>query len=109
MLQVLAATATASFAENLNYRSPSHHHPGLGVSIRKVAARNEPSTTWELAKLNFAHRVASSDPYDKSVILWIRAAPSADNDKSDITIFGYFHSTATRQTNMWMLAKLPSV
>jgi alkaline phosphatase D len=96
MLQVLAATATASFAENLNYRSPSYHHAGLGVSIRKVAARNEPSATWEPAKPNFAHGVASGDPYDKPVILWTRAAPSADNDKSDITFSGCFHSTATR-------------
>jgi alkaline phosphatase D len=64
MLQVLAATATASFAENLNYRSPSyHHHPGLGVSIRKVAARNKPSAMLELATLSFAHGDASGDPY----------------------------------------------
>lgn len=85
----LAATATASFASNLNYRSPSHHHPGLGVSIRKVASRNEPSATWDPAKLNFTHGVASGDPYDTSVILWTRAAPSADNEKSNITVSGY--------------------
>ncbi|KAE9375298.1 hypothetical protein N431DRAFT_402686 [Stipitochalara longipes BDJ] len=94
MLQVLAAlslaaSATASFASNLNYRSPSHHHPGLGVSIRKVAARNEPSAAWDPNKLNFTHGVASGDPYDTSVILWTRAAPSADNDKSNITVSGY--------------------
>ncbi|PMD44910.1 hypothetical protein L207DRAFT_551834 [Hyaloscypha variabilis F] len=94
MLQILtilslATSATASFASNLNYRSPSHHHPGLGVSIRKVAARNEPAAAWDPAKLNFTHGVASGDPYDTSVILWTRAAPSAENDKSNITVSGY--------------------
>jgi alkaline phosphatase D len=68
MLQVLAAPATASFAENLNYRSPSyHHHPGLGVSIRKVAARNKPSAMLELATLSFAHGDASGDPYSEGL------------------------------------------
>jgi alkaline phosphatase D len=94
MLQILtilslATSATASFASNLNYRSPSHHHPGLGVSICKVAARNEPAAAWDPAKPNFTHGVASGDPYDTSVILWTRAAPSAENDKSNITVSGY--------------------
>lgn len=84
----LAATATASFVSNLNYRSPSHFHPGLGVSIRKVAARNTPGAAWNSSQLNFTHGVASGDPYSTSVILWTRAAPSADNDKSNITVSG---------------------
>jgi alkaline phosphatase D len=64
MLQVLAATATASFAENLNYRSPSyhHHHPGLGVSIRKVAARNKPSAMLELATSRLTGGVHQTTP-----------------------------------------------
>ncbi|KAK0108408.1 hypothetical protein ONS95_003216 [Cadophora gregata] len=89
-LVLLAAAASASFVSNLNYRSPSHFHPGLGVSIRKVAARNTPSAAWNSSQLNFTHGVASGDPYDTSVVLWTRAAPIAsDNDKSNITVSGY--------------------
>jgi len=94
----LAATAAASFASNLNYRSPSHFHPALGVSIRKVAARNTPSAAWNSSQLNFTHGVASGDPYDTSVILWTRAAPTPDDDKNNITVSGfvplYSHETA---------------
>jgi alkaline phosphatase D len=94
----LASVGTASFAGNLNYRSPSHHHPALGVSIRKVAARNEPGTAWSASQLNFTHGVASGDPYDTSVILWTRAAPSMDDDASNVTVSGYVplysHETA---------------
>jgi alkaline phosphatase D len=93
----LATTATASFVVNLNYRSPSHFHPGLGVSIRKVAARNTPDSAWNSSQLNFTHGVASGDPYDTSVILWTRAAPSMDDDRSNITVSGnvplYSHET----------------
>ena len=36
-LLCLASTALASsYAGNLNYRSPSHNHPSLGISIHKV-------------------------------------------------------------------------
>lgn len=103
MLQVLgllafAAAASASYAENLNYRSPSLHHPALGLSVRKIAARHDASDAWDPSKLNFTHGVASGDPYDSSVILWTRAAPSSDNDKSNVTVSGYVplydHSTA---------------
>ncbi|KAH7350938.1 phosphodiesterase/alkaline phosphatase D precursor [Rhexocercosporidium sp. MPI-PUGE-AT-0058] len=89
-LVLLATAASASFVSNLNYRSPSHFHPGLGVSIRKVAARNTPSAAWNSSQLNFTHGVASGDPYDTSVILWTRAAPIlSDNDKSNIAVTGY--------------------
>lgn len=94
----LVSSSTASFASNLNYRSPSHHHPSLGVSIRKVAARNAPGQAWDSSQLNFTHGVASGDPYDTSVILWTRAAPYSDNDKSNVTVEGYVplysHETA---------------
>jgi alkaline phosphatase D len=94
----LASISAASFASNINYRSPSHHHPALGVSIRKVAARNEPSSAWQASQLNFTHGVASGDPYDNSVILWTRAAPSMDDDASNVTVSGYVplysHETA---------------
>ncbi|KAE8445639.1 hypothetical protein EG329_012936 [Mollisiaceae sp. DMI_Dod_QoI] len=93
----LATIATASFVTNHNYRSPSHFHPGLGVSLRKVAARNNPSAAWNSSQLYFTHGVASGDPYDNSVILWTRAAPSLDDDKSNITVSGnvplYSHET----------------
>ncbi|CZS96096.1 related to alkaline alkaline phosphatase/phosphodiesterase PhoD [Rhynchosporium agropyri] len=97
-LFLLATATTASFVSNLNYRSPSHHHPSLGVSIRKVAARNTPSAAWKPSQLNFTHGVASGDPYDTSVILWTRAAPiGSDNDNSNITVSGlvplYSHET----------------
>ncbi len=85
----LAVAASASFVSNPNSRSPSHFHPSLGVSIRKVAARNTPSAAWNPSQLNFTHGVASGDPYDASVILWTRAAPNSDNDKSNITVPGY--------------------
>jgi alkaline phosphatase D len=87
----LASAVAASYAGNLNYRSPSHVHPALGVSIRKVAARNAyPATVWDPAKLKFTHGVASGDPYDDSVILWTRVAPiGEDNSASELTVTGY--------------------
>lgn len=93
----LATAAAASYADNLNFRSPSHHHPGLGVSIRKVVARHEFTTPQDASKLNFTHGVASGDPYPNSVILWTRIAPSSDNDRSNATVSGtsplYNHDT----------------
>lgn len=98
-LVTLAAVASASYSDNLNYRSPSHHHPALGLSVRKIAARHDATVSWDPSKLNFTHGVASGDPYDTSVILWTRAAPTSDNDKSNVTVSGYVplydHSTAS--------------
>ncbi|KAJ0361974.1 hypothetical protein COL154_006485 [Colletotrichum chrysophilum] len=84
----LIAAATATYAGNLNYESPSLHHPFLGISIRKVAGRSEGSTPWTPEQLNFTHGVASGDPYDDSVILWTRVAPTMENDHSNVTIEG---------------------
>ncbi|KAI0136749.1 PhoD-like phosphatase [Xylariales sp. AK1849] len=84
-----AATALAAFTGNLNYFSPSLHHPSLGVSISKVAKRTFASPPFDPAKLNFTHGVASGDPYEDSVILWTRIAPSSDNNKSNITVSGF--------------------
>ncbi|TDZ15316.1 Alkaline phosphatase D [Colletotrichum orbiculare MAFF 240422] len=93
----LAGAASAAFTSNLNYLSPSKHHASLGISINKVAKRTFASSPWDPAKLNFTHGVASGDPYDDSVILWTRAAPTSDNDKSNVTVSGYVplydHST----------------
>lgn len=83
-----AGVVSASWAKNINYRSPSEHHPSLGISIHKVVKRNQPQSSWDPAKLNFTHGVASGDPYPNSVILWTRVAPTMDNDKSNITVSG---------------------
>lgn len=87
LLALSAATATASYAGNLNYRSPSLHHPSLGISVPKVAKRNDPSAEFTADKLNFTHGVASGDPYAHSVILWTRCSPQFDdvNDNSTVT------------------------
>ncbi|OIW25400.1 PhoD-like phosphatase [Coniochaeta ligniaria NRRL 30616] len=85
----LAGGALASFTGNINYFSPSLHHPELGVSIRKVAARTYAKSPWDPKALNFTHGVASGDPYEDSVILWTRIAPSSDNDKSNVTVSGH--------------------
>ncbi|KAL8718576.1 MAG: hypothetical protein Q9225_004306 [Loekoesia sp. 1 TL-2023] len=81
--------AAASYANNLNYRSPSHNHPGLGLSIHKVNKRNAGSAPYPASQLNFTHGVASGDPYPNSVILWTRCAPASDNVKSNTTVSGY--------------------
>jgi alkaline phosphatase D len=87
----------ASWAKNLNYRSPSEHHPGLGIAIHKVVKRSDPAQAWDASQLNFTHGVASGDPYPDSVILWTRAAPTSDNDRSNVTVSGdaplYNHDT----------------
>ncbi|KAF2461987.1 PhoD-like phosphatase-domain-containing protein [Lineolata rhizophorae] len=93
-----AAAARASWAGNLNYRSPSENHPDLGISIKRVVKRTDPSSEWDPSALNFTHGVASGDPYPDSVILWTRIAPSAENDGSNATVTGavplYNHETA---------------
>lgn len=85
----LASTASASWSQNINYRSPSEHHPSLGISIHRVVKRNDPSSSYDAAALNFTHGVASGDPYPTSVILWTRVAPESDNSDSNVTVSGY--------------------
>ena len=84
-----AGAATASYAGNLNYRSPSWNHPSLGISIHKVNKRNAGAAPYSASKLNFTHGVASGDPYSNSVILWTRCAPIPDNVNSNSTVSGY--------------------
>ncbi|KAL8688249.1 MAG: hypothetical protein Q9224_004932, partial [Gallowayella concinna] len=84
-----AGVAAASYATNLNYRSPSHNHPGLGLSIHKVNKRHAGSAAYPASQLNFTHGVASGDPYPNSVILWTRCAPMSDDVKSNATVTGY--------------------
>lgn len=83
-----AALASASYVKNLNYRSPSESHPGLGVSIRKVAKRHTPEKRFTPEQLNFTHGVASGDPYPDSVILWTRISPIFDDVASNNTVQG---------------------
>lgn len=85
----LASVASASWSKNLNYRSPSEHHPALGISIHRVVKRNEPQSSYDPTALNFTHGVASGDPYPNSVILWTRVAPQSDNSQSNLTVTGY--------------------
>lgn len=88
LVALSAATAAASYAGNLNYRSPSLNHPGLGISIPKVAKRGSPSAPYDPSRLNFTHGVASGDPYATSVILWTRCAPKFDNSHNDSATSG---------------------
>lgn len=68
-LALSAAVSTASYTKNLNYRSPSEHHPFMGIAIHKVVRRNNLTCPFEPSQLNFTHGVASGDPYPDSVIL----------------------------------------
>lgn len=91
------STTLAAFTDNLNYLSPSKRHASLGISISKVAKRTYTNAPWNPNQLNFTHGIASGDPYEDSVILWTRVAPTSDNDKSNVTVSGYVnlydHST----------------
>lgn len=89
MAALLVGSAHASYTGNLNYRSPSLVHPGLGLPNQKITKRSYAESPWKASELNFTHGVASGDPYDDSVILWTRAAPTMDNDKSNTTVSGY--------------------
>lgn len=79
-LLALSLQALASYDGNLNYRSPSLRHGGLGVDVELVKTRSltkrDESPAYRPSDLNFTHGVASGDPYPNSVILWTRVAPS---------------------------------
>lgn len=96
-LAALAVAAKADWSGNLNYGSPSHNHPALGISMAKVMKRQAGPAYMDAGMLNFTHGVASGDPYPESVILWTRASPYVDNDKSNVTVEGtvplYNHDT----------------
>lgn len=83
-----SSVALASWTQNLNYRSPSDHHPGLGISLHKVNKRNVPGTQYSASQLNFTHGIASGDPYSDSVILWTRVAPMFDSVNDNSTVSG---------------------
>lgn len=39
-LLACALSAEATWRRNINYQSPSHNHPGLGLSLHKINKRN---------------------------------------------------------------------
>ena len=88
LLLALVGASLASYGANLNYRSPSNHPPGLGISIRKVVKRNDPSVNCKPSDLNFTYGVASGDPYSSSVILWTRCSPMLDDVDDNSTVSG---------------------
>lgn len=88
LLSLVSATF-ASYGANLNYLSPSRHHPSLGISVRKVVKRNDPRSAFNPGQLNFTHGVASGDPYPNSVILWTRCSPMFDDVDDNSTVSGF--------------------
>ncbi|KAK6333742.1 hypothetical protein TWF730_003925 [Orbilia blumenaviensis] len=113
ILSLLPVGSFASWAGNINYLSPSVHHPSLGISIRRVAKRSVPGTEYTPQQLNFTHGVASGDPYATSVILWTRAAPMMDSVNDDGGVTGlspmYWHGPEVTSTAPvcveWKVAK----
>lgn len=96
-LLALAPAALADWSGNINFNSPSRRHPSLGIHMPKVLKRQSSPSYMDAGSLNFTHGIASGDPYSDSVILWTRAAPTSDNDASNITVSGtvalYNHET----------------
>ncbi|SPO06053.1 related to alkaline phosphatase D precursor [Cephalotrichum gorgonifer] len=94
-----AATAVASFEDNLNYDSPSRRHEGLGIDVPLVSRRSwkRSDIAYTPDQLNFTHGVASGDPYSDSVILWTRVAPTRESSDSTVAVSGtaglYSHET----------------
>lgn len=93
------APAAASFHGNLNYASPSRRHADLGIDVPHVERRSlkRDAVPHRLEELSFTHGVASGDPWADSVVLWTRAAPTDDSDRSNATVEGtvalYNHDT----------------
>lgn len=90
----------ASYEGNLNYRSPSLRHTGMGINLDLIHARSltkRDEVPFQPSELKFTHNVASGDPYADSVILWTRVAPTMDSDDSNVTVSGtvgyYNHDT----------------
>jgi len=95
-LFTFATAATASWSGNINYGSPSLRH-NLGISMPKLMKRQAGASYMDPSSINFTHGIASGDPYPTSVILWTRASPMMDDDRSNVTVSGtvplYNHDT----------------
>lgn len=90
-LLALSSQALAAFDGNLNYRSPSIRHDGMGIDVGLVRSRSlakRDDATFAPPQLKFTHGVASGDPYADSVILWTRVAPSQEASDSNVTVSG---------------------
>ncbi|KAF2717525.1 hypothetical protein K431DRAFT_255331 [Polychaeton citri CBS 116435] len=88
-LMSFVALSDASWTRNINYRSPSEHHPGMGIALHKVNKRNTPGREFDASRLNFTHGVASGDPYSDSVILWTRISPQYASVDDNATVSGF--------------------
>ncbi|KAK5096991.1 hypothetical protein LTR24_002432 [Lithohypha guttulata] len=121
---LLVSTALASWDNNLNYRSPSVNHDGLGINLRKVHKRmltkRDGSTPYQTGQLNFTHGVASGDPWETSIILWTRVSPQYENDRSNVTVEGtvplfsheteeYIHTSSSPICVDWRVATTPDM
>ena len=87
-LVAFAPIACARWTNNINYRSPSEHHPFMGIAIHKVVRRSNYDNPFNASQLNFTHGVASGDPYPDSVILWTRCSPQYEDVDSNVTVSG---------------------
>lgn len=96
---LLGGAAATSLEGNLNYHSPSRRHTRLGINTALVSCRSwkRDSRSYEPSELDFIHGITSGDPYPNSVILWTRVAPTAESDRSNVTVEGvvdlYSHET----------------
>ncbi len=96
---LLTPLVSAAFDGNLNYHSPSRRHVNLGIDVPVVSRRSmkRGNVAFAPSEFNFTHGIASGDPYDDSVILWTRIAPSQVSDNSNVTVEGtvdlYNHET----------------
>ncbi|KAK5069213.1 hypothetical protein LTR64_008633 [Lithohypha guttulata] len=107
VLLSLVAAVTAKWSSNLNYRSPSEHHPFLGIAIHKVVKRTVDATSFNPSQLNFTHGVASGDPYPDSVILVLTVTglvPLFNHDTSEYVAV----STAPVCVN-WQISTSPAM
>ncbi|KAI1939026.1 hypothetical protein LOZ66_003103 [Ophidiomyces ophidiicola] len=89
LLALCAASASASYTANLNYRSPSLNHPDLGIALNKVIKRSNSNALFDPSKLSFTHGVASGDPWANSVILWTRCAPTTESSTDTSAVTGF--------------------
>ncbi|KAH7090398.1 PhoD-like phosphatase-domain-containing protein [Paraphoma chrysanthemicola] len=92
LLTVWATLIVANWDGNINYRSPSLQHNALGIDTKKVKRRmfrKRDGSAVLNSDVTFTHGIASGDPYSDSVILWTRASPVIENDRSNVTVEGH--------------------
>ncbi|KAH7398714.1 PhoD-like phosphatase-domain-containing protein, partial [Phaeosphaeria sp. MPI-PUGE-AT-0046c] len=90
-LVACSAIVVTNWDGNINYGSPSLSHTPLGINTAKVKRRmrqKRDGSYRHASDVKFTHGVASGDPYSDSVILWTRASPVIENDRSNVTVEG---------------------